>query len=102
MTAAVVYDQKILWKVGLGSAEMGPKARPVSPDNIFRIGTHGTSSTLFARVMILTWMVLDQCTGSISKVFPDLMLLQLRDRGVLDLDEEVFSLFHLEGPESFS
>lgn len=68
MTVAVVYDQKILWKVGLGSAEMGPKARPVSPDNIFRI-------------------------GSISKVFPDLMLLQLRDRGVLDLDEEIGKKF---------
>lgn len=38
MTVAVVYDQKILWKVGLGSAEMGPKAKPISPDNIFRIG----------------------------------------------------------------
>jgi hypothetical protein len=62
---------------------------------------YGTSSTLFARVMILTWMVLVQCTGSISKVFPDLMLLQLRDRGVLDLDEEVFSLFRLEGLELF-
>lgn len=39
--------------------------------------------------------------GSISKVFPDLMLLQLRDRGVLDLDEEVLFVVILKA-ESFA
>jgi serine beta-lactamase-like protein LACTB len=63
LSIALVDDGKIVWARGFGFAD--PKAKkPASADTIYRV-------------------------GSVSKLFTDLAVMQLVERGVLDLDEPI-------------
>jgi CubicO group peptidase (beta-lactamase class C family) len=65
VSAAVVYDQRQLWSKGFGNLDRNnPSRGPVTPDTLFRI-------------------------GSLTKVFTDLLLLQLRDANIVSLDDTV-------------
>lgn len=64
VSAAVVLDQEVIWAKGFGSRDLQNGPPPSPTDTLFRI-------------------------GSISKLFVDLALLQLRDKGLVDLDEEI-------------
>lgn len=64
-SAAIVYDQEIVWSQGFGWKNKNKEsAGPVTPDTMFRV-------------------------GSITKVFTVLLLLKLRDEGLLSLDDPV-------------
>jgi CubicO group peptidase (beta-lactamase class C family) len=63
LAATVVRDQQVIWSRGLGLANLGDE-RPMQPDTIFRV-------------------------GSITKVFTATMMMQLRDAGLLQLDDPV-------------
>ncbi|MGI8549595.1 MAG: serine hydrolase domain-containing protein [Dehalococcoidia bacterium] len=63
MSTAVIYDQGIVWSHGFGLANVEE-------------GTPATAQTLYG-------------VGSITKLFTDTMLMQLRDAGKLQLDEPV-------------
>jgi CubicO group peptidase (beta-lactamase class C family) len=62
-SAAVVYDQQLLWSGGYGSADVAAR-RPATPDTVYSI-----------------------C--SISKLFTSVAAMQLRDAGKLRLDDPV-------------
>eukprot|EP00698_Gefionella_okellyi_P022746 TRINITY_DN7585_c0_g1_i1.p1 TRINITY_DN7585_c0_g1~~TRINITY_DN7585_c0_g1_i1.p1 ORF type:complete len:542 (-),score=92.46 TRINITY_DN7585_c0_g1_i1:43-1668(-) len=75
LTAAVVYDQDILWSAAFGVTNT-TSGEAMAVDSLFRI-------------------------GSISKVFADLLLLQTRDAGRVDLDEPIVSYmdkFRMKSP----
>ncbi len=61
LSAAVVYDQQILWAKGFGYTDLEGKV-PATPQTIYRI-------------------------ASITKLFTATMLMQLRDQGRLQLDD---------------
>ena len=63
MSAAIVYDQELVWSRGLGFADVDKKV-PASPDSIYSI-----------------------C--SISKLFTSIGIMQLRDEGKLRLDDPI-------------
>jgi CubicO group peptidase (beta-lactamase class C family) len=63
MSAAVVYDQQVLWAAGFGHADLAREI-PARPGTVYRI-------------------------GSITKLFTATMLMQLRDKGKLQLDDPV-------------
>lgn len=63
MSAAVVYDQELVWSRGLGFADVDKKV-PASPESIYSI-----------------------C--SISKLFTSIGIMQLRDEGKLRLDDPI-------------
>ncbi len=62
-SVGVVYDQTLIWSEGLGTANVETGA-PADSDTLYRV-------------------------GSITKLFTDTMLLQLRDAGRLTLDDPV-------------
>jgi serine beta-lactamase-like protein LACTB len=63
LSIALVDDQKVVWAKGYGFAD--PKAkRPATADTVYRV-------------------------GSVSKLFTDLAVMQLVERGALDLDDPV-------------
>lgn len=63
LSIALVDDQKIVWARGFGFAD--PVARvPASPETVYRV-------------------------GSVSKLFTDIAVMQLVERGAIDLDREV-------------
>ena len=61
VSAAVFRDGEVLWRRALGSADVG-REEPATPEHAYRI-------------------------GSITKTFTAVSILQLRDAGVLDLDD---------------
>jgi CubicO group peptidase (beta-lactamase class C family) len=61
MSVSVVYDQSLLWSKGFGVADV-------------ETGEPATSTTLYR-------------VGSITKLFTDTMMMQLRDEGKLNLDD---------------
>jgi CubicO group peptidase (beta-lactamase class C family) len=61
LSAAVIYDQEIIWTTSFGYADLEEKI-PATPQTIYRI-------------------------HSISKLFTATMLMQLRDQGKLQLDD---------------
>lgn len=63
LAVGIVYDQELIWSKGYGWADIERK-RPASAATLFRI-------------------------GSISKLFTDTALMQLRDAGTLQLDDPV-------------
>jgi len=63
LSAAIVYDQDVLWSKGFGYADVD-KQVPADPTTIYRV-------------------------GSITKLFTALMLMQLRDAGKLNLDDPI-------------
>jgi len=65
LVCSVVYDQDILWSNGYGlNNPFNPKSGPPTVNSVVRI-------------------------ASITKVFTDIMLMYLRDEGVVDLDDPV-------------
>ncbi|KAL6058890.1 Beta-lactamase-like protein 2 [Balamuthia mandrillaris] len=65
LVAIVVYDQEVVWSKGYGENDpLHPSGTPPSVDSIFSI-------------------------ASITKVFTDLMLMKLRDEGIVSLDDPV-------------
>eukprot|EP01114_Cavostelium_apophysatum_P008470 TRINITY_DN2098_c0_g1_i1.p1 TRINITY_DN2098_c0_g1~~TRINITY_DN2098_c0_g1_i1.p1 ORF type:complete len:510 (+),score=94.29 TRINITY_DN2098_c0_g1_i1:84-1613(+) len=65
LVCSVVYDQDIMWTGGYGKNDpFDPNSEPPTIDSVVRI-------------------------ASITKVFTDLMLMLLRDAGVVDLDDPV-------------
>jgi len=75
VSAAILYNQSIIWSKGFGFADRA-KGTKVSLDTIFRI-------------------------GSVSKVFTAVELMILRDKGLLNVDDEVvkyFPDFYLRNP----
>lgn len=69
LSAAVVYDQEILWAKGFGYADLEKKTA-ATPQTLYRV-------------------------GSITKLFTATMLMQLRDQGKLQLDDPIVK--HLPG-----
>ncbi len=63
LSIAVVHDQELVWSQGFGFADLGEN-RPITAKTIYSI-----------------------C--SISKLFTSIAVLQLRDKGLLDLDDPV-------------
>src|SRR5882762_2508491 len=63
MSAAVIYDQQVIWAKGLGFADLERNV-PASPQTIYRC-------------------------ASITKLFTATMLMQLRDAGKVSLDDPV-------------
>jgi CubicO group peptidase (beta-lactamase class C family) len=63
MSAAIIYDQQVIWAKGLGFADL-EKNVPASPQTIYRC-------------------------ASITKLFTSTMLMQLRDAGRVSLDDPV-------------
>jgi len=63
MSVGVVYDQTLIWSRGFGSSNVETQ-EPATPDTLYRV-------------------------GSITKLFTDTMLMQLRDAGKLNLDDPV-------------
>jgi serine beta-lactamase-like protein LACTB len=63
LSIALVLDQKILWARGYGHADRERK-KPATADTVYRV-------------------------GSVSKLFTDLAVMQLVERGALDLDDPV-------------
>ena len=63
LSVGIVYDQELIWSKGFGYANLEKKT-PATPQTIFRI-------------------------GSITKLFTATMLMQLRDRGELCLDDPI-------------
>jgi CubicO group peptidase (beta-lactamase class C family) len=63
LAIAVIHDQDLVWSKGFGSADLGKKT-PMTPQTLFRI-------------------------ASITKTFTSTAILQLRDRGKLQLDDPV-------------
>jgi CubicO group peptidase (beta-lactamase class C family) len=63
ISAAIVYDQDLLWSGGFGYADL-EKRIPADSQTIYRV-------------------------GSISKVFTSVMLMQLRDKGEVALDDPI-------------
>lgn len=63
LSAAIVYDQDVLWSKGFGFADLDKKV-PADSATVYRV-------------------------GSITKVFTALMLMQLRDAGKLSLDDPI-------------
>lgn len=75
LAIGLVYDQELVWSRGFGVADL-ETARAVGPDTLFR-------------------------AGSISKLFTATAILQLRDQGLLGLDDPVarhLPEFDLENP----
>jgi CubicO group peptidase (beta-lactamase class C family) len=75
MSAAVVYDQQLLWAEGFGYADLEQEI-PATPGTVYRI-------------------------GSITKLFTATMLMQLRDAGKLQLDDPLENYlpgFHVTSP----
>jgi CubicO group peptidase (beta-lactamase class C family) len=63
VSVGVVYDQTLIWSRGFGTANVQTGA-PATTETLYRV-------------------------GSITKLFTDTMLLQLRDAGKLDLDDPI-------------
>jgi CubicO group peptidase (beta-lactamase class C family) len=63
VSVAVVYGQQVIYAAGFGCADVAAGA-PATADTIYRI-------------------------GSVTKLFTDTMLMQLRDAGLLNLDDPV-------------
>jgi CubicO group peptidase (beta-lactamase class C family) len=63
LSVAVVYDQSIIWSEGFGQANV-QTSTPATPETLYRV-------------------------GSITKLFTDTMLMQLRDAGKLQLDDPI-------------
>ncbi len=63
LSIALVDDQKVVWAKGYGYADAEKKA-PATADTVYRV-------------------------GSVSKLFTDLAIMQLVERGALDLDDPV-------------
>ena len=63
ISVAVVYDQTLIWSRGFGVANVDTQA-PAGPETLYRV-------------------------GSITKLFTDTMLMQLRDEGKLGLDDPI-------------
>ena len=63
VSVAVVHDQQVIYAAGFGCADVATGA-PATADTIYRI-------------------------GSVTKLFTDTMLMQLRDAGLLNLDDPV-------------
>ncbi len=74
LSAAVVYDQDILWAKGFGFTDLDGKV-PTTPQTVYRV-------------------------HSISKLFTATMLMQLRDRGKLQLDDPVANYLPGFAPKS--
>src|ERR1700719_3827722 len=75
LSIAIIDDQQIVWAVGFGMAD--PKSKtPATADTVYRI-------------------------GSVSKLFTDIVVMQLVERGELNLDAPVSDYlpdFHPENP----
>jgi len=63
LSAAIVYDQDVLWSKGFGFADLEKKI-PADSATVYRV-------------------------GSVTKVFTAVMLMQLRDAGKLNLDDPI-------------
>jgi CubicO group peptidase (beta-lactamase class C family)/D-alanyl-D-alanine dipeptidase len=63
LSIALVDDQRVVWAKGFGFADPGKK-KPATAETVYRV-------------------------GSVSKLFTDLAVMQLVERGALDLDEPV-------------
>eukprot|EP00040_Diaphanoeca_grandis_P032590 m.197996 g.197996 ORF g.197996 m.197996 type:complete len:530 (-) comp32675_c0_seq1:89-1678(-) len=64
LSVGVVYDQDLIWHMGLGQQDRDNASSAITPDSIFRI-------------------------GSISKVFTMLSMMKSREMGLLSLDDPI-------------
>ena len=69
MAAGIVYDKELIWAKGFGFADI-ERQKPATPKTIYRI-------------------------ASISKTFTATAIMQLRDRGLLQLDDQTLLLSSL-------